>query len=109
MAGGINKLARVLRQQIKSSANIADQLELGRILNDLSLQTDHFPLPIPKGQYLVARQLTHDTNKPLTTTTDGEHNVKLPDSMYPLRPGDRVLVAWINQGTDPVVIDIVVP
>lgn len=109
MAGGINKLARVLQRHIRDSATIADQLELGRILDDMSLQTDHFPVPIPKGQYLVARQLTHDPNSPLTTTTDGAHSVVLPAKMYPLKPGDRVLVAWVNQGTDPVVIDIVVP
>lgn len=135
---GVNKLARVLHKRIKTTNQNEDQLELGKILNDLSLQTDHFPIPIKKGEYLISRALTHDKTQPFSTTkqnqgkhphgpsgghsqpegdgihshpdTEGDHlhDIVLPESMYPLKAGDRVLVAWVNQGTDVIVIDIVV-
>ncbi|WHH58316.1 hypothetical protein [Petroclostridium sp. X23] len=136
MAGnaGTNKLARVLFDRMKRTNKNQDQLELGTIKDDMSLLTDHFPIPIPKGEYLIARQLTlGDTGGNLTVSaTDGSHDVYsdpypdpvyshvgigvdhkhdilIPEKMRWLKPGDRVLVAWVNQGTDPVIIDIVIP
>ena len=139
MAGnsGANKLARVLYQKMKATNQNRDQLELGRILADFSLQTDYFPIPIKKGDYLITRQLSFDIEAPLTQTIKGQgnhphgpsgnhsqyrdtgehmhpedegehiHDIILPKKMYPLEPGDRVLVAWLNQGTDVIVLDII--
>ncbi|NSW90206.1 MAG: hypothetical protein HPY74_05925 [Firmicutes bacterium] len=136
---GVNKLARVLLSRMKQTGSKPDILELGTIKSDYSLLTDRFPIAIPKGEYLVCRSLTLNAEQPLTITaenqgqhphgpsgghsqysgdgvhshpdTEGQHihDVVLPDLMKPLKPGDRVLVAWVNDGTDPVVIDIVVP
>lgn len=132
---GANKLARVLQERIIKLSRQPETLELGTIQNDYSLLTDHFPVPIPKGEYLICRSLSHDPNQPLTTTKEGQgnhphgpsgehsqysgsgqhshpdtegthvHDIVLPESMHPLKPGDRVLVAWI--GAEPVIIDIV--
>ena len=73
MAGnaGTNKLARVLHQKMKATNQNQDQLELGRILADFSLQTDYFPIPIKKGDYLIARQLSFDLEKPFPTHVMG--------------------------------------
>lgn len=32
------------------------------------------------------------------------HNVATPDQLYPLQPGDVVLVIWVKHGTEPVVV-----
>jgi len=100
-----------------------DVLELGIIQSDMSLKLDRFPIPIPKGDYLVCRTLL--LPDPLTETDGGWkdqgfvepfdppaqhwHKVKRPPALAPIKPGDRVLVAWVNNGTDPVVIDVVMP
>lgn len=84
---GASRLARVL-------VNVADEavsrgrieyLELGRIEADRSLRPDHLSVSIPRTGYLVSRRV------------------------YPqLIPGDRVLIGWVNRGSDPIVIDVVV-
>lgn len=113
MAGnsGINRLARVLHKRMKETNKNYDQLELGTILQDMSLKTDLFPIPINKENYLLSRSLTFKNSDPLTNTTtelDHSHNVNLPDKMNPLNQGDRVLVAWVNKGSVPIIVDIVV-
>lgn len=114
---GTNRLARVLQERITTTGVQPPILELGTINTDLSLTTDRFPISIPKGDYLVGRSLT--LKEPLITVQTstivvgdhGGHNhsvaVTRPGEMAPLKPGDRVLVAWVNEGTDPVVIDVV--
>ena len=91
----------------------------GIINSDYSLTTNLFRQPIPKNEYNVCRQLLYDPSVPLTETyVDGSHGhpdasppgthshkVKLPKKMYWLRPGDKVLVAWVQN--EAVIIDIV--
>lgn len=132
---GINALALALIKQMGQVAESPPLLELGTIKADLSLVTDRFQVPIPKGEYLVCRSLT--VKDPLTTTKTGQgthphgssgshgghtagdgshshpntegahvHDVVRPPELAPLKDGDRVLVAWVNSG-DPVVIDVV--
>lgn len=119
---GINRLARVLDSRMTQRLQRPDVLELGTIQSDMSLKLDRFPIPIPKEDYLVCRTLT--LPDPLTETDGGWndeeftdpfepevqhwHKIKRPPELAPLKPGDRVLVAWVNNGTDPVVIDVVV-
>ena len=82
---GASKLAQVIAERISTQTARPDALELGTIQPDMSLKMDRFAVPMPKGEYLVCRRL-------LTS----------------LEPGTRVLVAWVNNGIDPVVIDEVV-
>ncbi|WP_199615554.1 hypothetical protein [Paenibacillus alkalitolerans] len=77
----------------------------------MSLKLDRFPIPFPPGQYLVCRALT--ISDPMVTTEPAgtdmhSHQVKPPTQLKALEVGDRVLVAWVNGGTDPVIIDVVV-
>lgn len=129
---GINKLGRVLQQRMKEVNASPLVLDFGVIQGDYSLLTNTYPIPIPKKDYLVCRQLTlGETGSKLTVTaTDGSHdvysdpypepiyshigigvnhahNVLIPEKMRWLKPGDRVLVAWVQN--DAVVIDIILP
>lgn len=108
---GANLLARVIEERVREMVRGPDVLELGTIQADGSLLLDRFPWPIPRGEYLVCRSLT--LPDPVAETGPGgadghTHPVRRPEGLAPLRPGDRVLVAWVNRGSDPVVIDVVV-
>ena len=116
---GINKLANVLQSQIAGASEQELPLDFGIINADYSLTTNTFPLPIPKNEYSVCRAITYDPSVPRTETyRDGEHSqpdagyggahinqVRLPEKMYWIRPGDKVLVAWVQN--EPIIIDIV--
>lgn len=112
-------------------------LDFGEIQTDGSLKTNQFDVPIPASDYLVCRGISHKEEILSTTkagqgqhphgpggehgghssgtgshshgATEGTHNhdVLLPVSMHAVKPGDRVLVAWV--GNDAVVIDIIIP
>lgn len=111
---GTSKLAQVIAERITSQTARPDALELGMIQDDMSLKLDRFAVPVPQGEYLVCRSLT--LSDPMVTTNEvtvgdygtHSHNVPRPEQLAPLAPGDRVLVAWVNGGIDPVVIDVVV-
>ncbi len=132
---GASKLAQVIAERIASQTARPDALELGTIQADMSLKLDRFAVPIPKGDYLVAEWLVKvslpafsllgteispvdgqgvpqpgATTTPLTKYEFRESKVdKVKVEFKPdLMPGDRVLVAWVNNYTDPVVISKVV-
>jgi hypothetical protein len=86
---GVSRLASVFDSHVRERTQKSDPLELGVIQQDMSLLLDRFPHPIPQDDYLLGRVLA------------------LPGTP-PLAPGDRVLVAWVNGGSDPVIIDVVV-
>lgn len=132
----MGKLAGVIAERISSQTQRPDALELGTIQDDLGLKLDRFTVPIPQGEYLVCRSLT--LPDAMTVTVEGQgthphgpsgghsqysgdgihshpgtegmhiHEIVRPSQLAPLTPGDRVLVAWVNGGIDPVVIDVVV-
>ena len=116
---GTNKLANVLAGRMKKESESPLVLDFGEIQANGSLITNTFPVPIPKGDYSVLRQLALGfTGEKLTITKDdGKHGghtsgdgihshiVLIPEKMRSIRPGDRVLVAWVQY--EAVVVDIV--
>lgn len=133
---GANKLAQVIVGRISSQTQRPDALELGVVQGDMSLKLDRFAVPIPSGEYLVCRRYT--IPDPMTVTVAGQgthphgpsgehppesgenlhehpddegahvHEIVRPPELGAIEPGDRVLVAWVNGGIDPVIIDVVV-
>jgi len=129
---GMSKLGKVLQERMKACGESPLLLDFGAIQSDMSLLTNTYPIPIPKKDYLVCRQLTlGETGSKLTTSaTDGshdvysdpypepvythvgiginhKHDVLIPEKMRKLKPGDRVLVAWVQN--EAVVVDIILP
>lgn len=160
---GVNHLAQVLAGQSKKyqDRNSALVLDFGEIMDDYSLQTNTFSIPIPVEDYHVCRQLTLGKTGDILAKTQaigspgsGEHNhtvinltgvhgpvkgtvgvkassqpdppdppkssaggggpegahqhhVLIPEKMRRLKPGDRVLVAWVQ--SEAVVVDIICP
>ena len=94
---GLSKLASILQGQMQKNqeANSALVLDFGEIQADYSLLTNTYPIPIPKTDYLVCRCVSY---KPVQA---------LPENMYWVRPGDRVLVAWVQN--DAIVVDKILP
>lgn len=117
---GTNKLANVLSRRIKKEKEAPLILDFGEIQENESLLTNTFPVPIPKGDYSVCRQLTLGETGDLLTeiepggrheghnpgTGEHEHEVPIPEGMRSVMPGDRVLVAWVQN--EAVVIDIII-
>lgn len=120
---GLNKLARVMQERMNRdrAANSALIVDIGTIQGDYSLKTNTFSIPIPQSDYHVLRQLTLGaTGSVLTSTlTEGthgghisgngahSHTIQVPEKMRSIKPGDRVLVAWVQN--EPVVLDIILP
>ena len=116
---GTSRLAAVLSQRIKRENESPLVLDFGEIQGNGSLMTNTFPVPIPKGDYSVCRQLTLGAkdDKLTVTARDDEHNehvsgegihtheVLIPEKMRSMKPGDRVLVAWVH--SEAVVVDII--
>lgn len=95
---GAIKLARVLDSRMGEHSAPGLLLDFGTIQADGSLVADTFPIPIPPSDYSVCRLLAG-------LTVDAEDH-SFQGSLPKLRPGDRVLVAWVQQ-QEPVVVDVV--
>ena len=128
----VSQLAAVFDERIKAITNRPDSLELGVIQEDLSLKLDSFAAPIKKGDYMVAEFTVDVTLPDFSIVGMGEYPVDeegtpLPPETYntpqtrwdwngkkiesvkielkpQLKAGDRVLVAWVNQHRDPIII-----
>lgn len=85
---GISHLTRVIRQAAKTTQSDDLLLDFGEIAADYSLHSNELTFSIPKSDYLICRSLFG--------VSDPEKKVK---------PGDRVLIAWV--GSDAVVVDII--
>ena len=113
---GSTKLANTLKHMMKSTSAPPLVLDFGIVNSDY---LNRFPLPVTKDEYSVCRSLLYDPSVPLTKTyTDGEHGhpdasppgthyheVILPKKMHWVKPGQKVLVAVIQN--EFVIIDIV--
>lgn len=82
MAGGMAMFASVLDKRMKEAQTTPMLLELASVSDDYSIVTDTFPQPIPIEDCMAIR---------------GIGNI--------LFPGDRVLLAWVQD--DPIIIDVV--
>lgn len=105
---GTSKLATVLSQRMKKENESPLVLDFGEIQANGSLVTNTFPVPIPKGDYSICRQLTlGKAGEYLTCTTEKPplHSVEIPEKMRGVGAGDRVLVAWVQN--EAVVVDII--
>lgn len=108
---GANKLAQVMSSRMKDESASPLVLDFGSINGNYILTTNTFPVEIPKGDYSVCRHVC-GMHLGITGGSHGghesgngihSHNVDIPM----LKPGDRVLVAWIQN--DAVVIDVIIP
>lgn len=118
---GMNRLARVLHERMKGHQDAYSDLviDTGTIRDDMSLLTDSYPIPIPQEDYYVNQLLALNAKDQWladtasggshghsATATEGSvtvqsggshsHSVLVPEKMRWLKPGDRVLVAWVN-------------
>lgn len=111
---GTSKLASVLSQRMKKENESPLVLDFGEIQANHSLVTNTFPVSIPKGDYSVCRHVgglsfiisggVHEGHEEQTMSfhTGGHtHTVEPPG----IKPGDRVLVAWVQ--SEAVVVDII--
>lgn len=106
----MTKLAAALMAKMRQISAQPAVLDFGSILNDFSLSTNRFPIPIPQGDYFVCRigALSFTQGLGQTKTADlHSHEVPLPACLEPIQPGDRVLIAWVDD--DAVVIDKFMP
>ena len=116
---GSSKLAKSLKKMMLSTGEPPLTVDIGIINSDYSLTTNRFPCPIPKEEYSVCRSLLYDPSVPLTKTyTDGSHGhpdasppgthfheVILPTKMHWVKPGQKVLVAIVQN--EFIVVDII--
>lgn len=106
----LHKFAAVLVEKMKQISSQPVTLDFGSILPDFSLQTNRFPIPIPQKEYFVCRMAALSITQGLGQTaeaSDHSHTIPLPEALDPIQPGDRVLIAWVED--DAVVIDKFVP
>lgn len=112
---GTNKLAVVLSQRMKKENESPLILDFGEIQANGSLATNTFPVSIPKGDYSVCRHVGglsftisegghagHEGQTQTYRTGDHSHTAEPPT----VKPGDRVLVAWVQ--SEAVVVDVIV-
>lgn len=97
---GISRLTRAIKNLGRDGRD-APVLDFGVIQQNGSLLTNTFPVPIPKNEYHICRQLR---SKSIMIEIDGEQ--KYYRTNEPLQKGDRVLVAWV--GSEAIVIDVII-
>lgn len=104
---GISHLAKVLSDRAReegSNAPRPSDLDYGVINKDYSLTLNKFTRKIPKSDYHVLRHISGE--KMGTTRSANGPDAHSHTIYYPkLKPGTRVLVAWVE--SSPVIIDVV--
>lgn len=68
---GISRLAGVIATRMREECSSPLAVDFGEVLEDKSLVTNTFPVPVPKGEYSLLGYLSS------------------------VSPGSRVLVAWV--------------
>lgn len=107
---GTNRLARVLTGRMKKEGETPLFIDFGEIQANGSLVTNTFPVPIPKGDYSICRHVgglsftTSGGRHGGHSSGNGEHSHTISPPL--VKPGDRVLVAWVQN--EACVIDVIV-
>ena len=124
---GVAKLAGVLSNRMKEESQAPQIIDFAVINEDYSLRTNRFPVDIPAKDYTVCRHLVERKAEiPITASVtasggthgghesgNGAHTHSIDIShqhVYKtryLKPGDRVLVVWIQN--EVCVVDLIVP
>lgn len=131
MTDGITSLAQTMIDRIAMQTAKPDALELAVVQPGLGLRIDRYTQMIPKGDYLIADWTAKVTLPPFSligsgeapVTTDGTpipptswtqqtrwdwHTREVVDVQIEIKPelqaGDRVLIAWVNDNKDPIVL-----
>jgi len=116
---GATALANAIKKMIRGVSEQPPAVDIGIINSDYSLTTNRFPCPIPKEEYSVCRSLLYEPSIPLTQSyVDGAHNhfgsvptethqhdIILPTKMHWVKPGQKVLVAIVQN--EFIVVDII--
>lgn len=115
---GAARFMRVIHSHTESQIPSELWLELGNVVDvngGLGLKVDNRDVTYPPGAWFVAETLTApDPLETLTATGTDSYmggtvtvtvHVTRPKILHPLQAGDRVLVALLHGGLDPVVID----
>lgn len=106
---GMAKLAIALDSRIREHRPQELVIDFAEILSGYQLKANTFPELIPPSDYMVCRQLTlGNTGEVLAgvSTTDGAGQAYVPEKMRKLKPGDSVVIAWVQNTA--VVLDIIV-
>lgn len=83
-SSGVSKLAGILKVLVDGAQESSPLIDFGVVQRDKSLLTNSFPIAIPQSEYLVCGHIIN----------------------VPLKDGDHVLVAWVQN--DAVVIDVII-
>lgn len=104
----VNHLGQVLNERMGKAMEGPLELDFGEIDNQYRLTTNQFQQPIPKGDYSVCRHLCGGPGNNFNWNTQNTTcHVTHRHLTYPpkLKPGDRVLVAWVQN--EACVIDVI--
>lgn len=131
MTDGIASLAQAVIDRIAIQTAKTDALELAVVQPGLGLRIDRYAQTIPKGDYLIASWTAKVTLPPFSLVGRGEapvtnagtpspptswtqqtrwdwHTREVGDVQIEIQPelqaGDRVLIAWVNDNKDPIVL-----
>lgn len=73
---GAQNLVSAIREIAEGQVPKDRAVDFGKIKQDYSLVLDSFPVPIPRGEWSLTRQLLTGEDK--------------------IQPGDRVIAAWVG-------------
>ena len=115
---GMSRLAGVIGGMVRKGQDQPVILDFGTIQSNYSLITNRYPVEIPASDYLICRCAGLPNSETVSSTSHthtyegdqrtGSASVRVDiarKSQNHVKPGDRVLVAWVDN--DAVVIDIV--
>ena len=107
MKNAFERLGKTLNDRMRGVSQSGKDMapEIGTITSGFGLKVGSVSNTIPRGSYLVSRNLTMSS---LTASTNEvsnhKHTVSLPSKLGAFKVGDRVLVVWC--GYEPVVVAV---
>lgn len=102
---GMSAFAGAMMGMASRSQDKSLVIDFGVIQGDGSLLTNTYPVPIPKTDYVVCNCGGLPDGEWVNTSDGARVNIARQHTKH-IKPGDHVLVAWVNN--DPVVIDKII-